>query len=267
MQRQPAVAGQFYPGSPGELRDNLERLISRTSEKRRAKGVIVPHAGYVYSGGIAGKVYGMIDIPGTVLILGPNHHGVGEPAALYPGGEWLTPFGPVPINRRLNTLIRKHTPFVRDDVLAHRSEHSLEVQLPFIRFLRAEINCSAICLGHGEFDVLREIGEGIASAISEYGEDVLVVASSDMSHYESAESARRKDNLALNKVLEFDPRGLLRICQAERITMCGAVTAAVMLVAAQKLGATQAELVAYGTSGDVTGDNSQVVGYASVLVC
>lgn len=267
MQRQPAVAGQFYPGSPDTLRDDLERLISVTSEKRRVKGIMVPHAGYVYSGGIAGKVYGMIDIPGTALILGPNHHGAGEPAALYPGGEWLTPLGPVSINTRLNTLIRKHTPFVREDTLAHRSEHSLEVQLPFLQFLRTGITCSAICLGHGDFDVLSEIGEGIAAAIHEYGEDVLIVASSDMTHYESAASARRKDNLALDRVLAFDPKGLLQTCRTERITMCGAVTAAVMLVAAEKMGATQAELVAYGTSGDVTGDNHQVVGYAAVLVC
>jgi len=266
MRRQPAVAGQFYPASPDKLRNELERLIPVTAEKRRVKGIIAPHAGYVYSGGIAGKAYGMIDIPGTVLILGPNHHGVGEPAALYPDGEWLTPLGPVSINTQLNELITKHTPLVREDRLAHRMEHSLEVQIPFLQFLRADITCSAICLGHGDFDALAEIGEGIAAAIREYGEDVLIVASSDMTHYESAASARRKDNLALDKVLALDPRGLLQVCLAERITMCGAVTAAVMLVAAAKLGATQAELIAYGTSGDVSGDNQQVVGYAAVLV-
>lgn len=266
MQRQPAVAGQFYPARPDQLRQELERLIPETAGKRRVKGIIAPHAGYVYSGGIAGKIYGMIEIPGTTLILGPNHHGVGAPAALYPAGEWLTPLGPVPINTRLNGLIRQHIPLISEDTLAHLREHSLEVQLPFLQYLRGDISCSALCLGHGDFDVLREIGEGIAEAISEYGEDVLIIASSDMTHYESADSARRKDNLALDRVLALDPRGLLQVCRAEHITMCGAVTAAVMLVAAEKLGATQAEVVAYGTSGDISGDNHQVVGYAAVLV-
>ncbi|NVN91720.1 MAG: AmmeMemoRadiSam system protein B [Desulfuromonadales bacterium] len=266
MQRQPAVAGQFYPGSPELLRNELARLVPVSDEKRRVRGIIVPHAGYVYSGGIAGKAYAMSAIPAAALILGPNHHGVGEPAALYPGGEWLTPLGPTAINIRLNNLIKKRVPFVRDDTVAHRFEHSLEVQLPFLQFLRPDITCSALCLGQGDFEILREIGEGIAASIAEYDEDVLIVASSDMTHYESAASAKRKDSLALERVLAFDPRGLLQVCQAERISMCGAVAAAVMLVAAEKLGATRAELVAYGTSGDVTGDNQQVVGYASLLV-
>lgn len=266
MQRQPAVAGQFYPGSPSALRNELSRLISETKDKKNVKGIIAPHAGYMYSGGIAGTAYGMVRIPATALILGPNHHGAGDPAALYPGGEWLTPLGTVPINSRLNSLITSHLPFVHEDALAHRFEHSLEVQLPFLQYLRPDISCSALCLGHGDYEVLRKLGEGLAAAIREYGEDVLIVASSDMTHYESADMARKKDKLALDRVLAFDPQGLLRVCRSERITMCGAVTAAVMMVAAGELGATRAELVSYGTSGDVTGDNQQVVGYAAVLV-
>jgi len=266
MQRQPAVAGQFYPGSPDQLRSELSRLIPVGAEKRRARGIIVPHAGYLYSGGIAGKAYGMLDIPGAALILGPNHQGVGDPAALYPSGQWLTPLGSTTINTRLNSFLKNHIPLIHDDTLAHRFEHSLEVQLPFLQFLRPDITCSALCLGRGDYDALREIGEGVAASIRGYGEDVLIVASSDMSHYESDDSTRRKDHLALERIMAFDPRGLLQVCRTEQISMCGAVTAAVMLVAAEKLGATRAELVAYGTSGDVTGDNRQVVGYAAVLV-
>lgn len=266
MQRQPVVAGQFYPGNPDQLKRELARLIPKADSKRRVRGIIVPHAGYVYSGAIAGKAYGAIQVPATALIIGPNHHGAGAPAALYPFGQWLTPLGPVTINSRLNDLITTHAPLVQSDTVAHQFEHSLEVQLPFLQALRPDISCSAICLGHGDYGALREIGEGIAAAIREYGEDVLIVASSDMTHYESAASARRKDDLALERVLAFDPQGLLRVCRSERISMCGAVAAAVMLVAAGELGAIQAEVVAYGTSGDVTGDNQQVVGYAAVLV-
>ena len=266
MQRQPAVAGQFYAGNGTQLRSDLAALIPKIRGHHKVTGIIAPHAGYIYSGAIAGQVYAAIEIPATVLILGPNHHGSGAGAALYPDGEWLTPLGPVLINSRLNSLLQQHVSYVSPDTEAHQFEHSLEVQVPFIQYQRPDATVSAICLGHGDFAAVRQIGEGIAAAIRDYGKDVLIVASSDMTHYESAESARRKDELALERVLGFDPQGLLQVCRSENISMCGAVPAAVMLVAAAQLGATQAELVAYGTSGDVTGDNRQVVAYAAVKV-
>jgi AmmeMemoRadiSam system protein B len=266
MQRQPAVAGQFYAGNSTQLRSDMAALIPESLARSRVTGIIAPHAGYVYSGAIAGRVYAAIEIPATVLILGPNHHGAGAGAALYPDGQWLTPLGPVTINTRLNSLLRQHVPLIRTDTIAHEFEHSLEVQVPFIQYLRPDATISAVCLGHGGYDAVRQIGEGIAAAIRACGEDVLIVASSDMTHYESAESARHKDDLALERVLGFDPQGLLQVCRSEQITMCGVVPAAVMLVAAEELGATQAKLVAYGTSGDVTGDNRQVVAYAAVTV-
>ena len=266
MQRQPAVAGQFYAGNGNKLRSDLAGLIPESHIHRKVTGIIAPHAGYVYSGAIAGRVYASIEIPATVLILGPNHHGAGAAAALYPDGEWLTPLGPVIVNSRLNALLQQHIPLLSSDTLAHQFEHSLEVQVPFFQYLRPDATISAICLGHGGYDAVRQIGEGIAAAIRDFGEEVLIVASSDMTHYESAESARRKDELALERVLGFDPQGLLQVCRSEQITMCGVVPAAVMLVAAGELGATRAELVAYGTSGDVTGDNRQVVAYAAVTV-
>jgi MEMO1 family protein len=266
MQRQPAVAGQFYAGNSTQLRSDLAGLIPESHTHRNVTGIIAPHAGYVYSGAIAGQVYAAIEIPATVLILGPNHHGAGAGAAFYPDGQWLTPLGPVTINSRLNSLLQQHVPLIRSDTIAHEFEHSLEVQVPFIQYLRPDATICAICLGHGGYDAVRQIGEGIAAAIRAYGEEVLIVASSDMTHYETAESARRKDEQALERVLKFDPQGLLQVCRSEGITMCGVVPAAVMLVAAGDLGATQAELVAYGTSGDVTGDNRQVVGYAAVTV-
>ncbi len=264
MRRQPAVAGQFYSSDPVQLRKDLSSLIEILVPKKKTPGIISPHAGFVYSGSVAGKIFGQLDIPQTVLIIGPNHRGSGEPAALYPDGEWLTPLGSVPINSRLNQLIKQYTPFVQFDTVAHEFEHSLEVQLPFIQYLRTDVTISALCLGHGDYRALHEIGVGLADAIRVYGEDVLIVASSDMTHYESAESARHKDNMALDRVLALDSEGLLNICRAEHITMCGVVPSVVMMIAVQQMGATASEIVAYSTSGDVSGDNSKVVAYAAV---
>jgi AmmeMemoRadiSam system protein B len=266
MQRQPAVAGQFYPGSEGKLRAALSQLIPENTSPQTVKGVISPHAGYMYSGGIAGQLYARIAIPDTVLIIGPNHHGTGAAAALYPDGEWLTPLGTTAINSRLNSLLLRHSQYLQSDSAAHQLEHSLEVQLPFIRYLRPDVTISALCLGHGDYSALRGIGHGIAAAILEYGEEVLIVASSDMTHYESADSARVKDEMALERALALDGKGLLEVCRSRGITMCGVVPATVMIEAALQLGGSQAELVAYGNSGDVTGDNRQVVGYAAVAI-
>lgn len=266
MQRQPVVAGQFYPGSFKQLELSLSALITENSSKKKVTGIISPHAGYVYSGGIAGQLFSSIQIPQTVLIIGPNHTGTGAPAALYPDGEWLTPLGVVPVNPRLNSLLLQHVPYLQSDSVAHKQEHSLEVQLPFVRYLRPDVTISAICLGSGDYTPLAEIGSGVASAIRAYGEDVLIIASSDMTHYESSDSARYKDELALAKILAFDSRGLLEICRSRHITMCGVAPSAVMLAAARDLGAETAEVVAYGNSGDVSGDHQRVVGYAAVTV-
>lgn len=266
MKRQPAVAGTFYTDNPSRLEKELLRLITTPKTQIKAKGIVSPHAGYIYSGSVAGQVFAAIEIPPAVLIIGPNHHGAGAPAALYPEGEWVTPLGSVVINSQLNSLILKHVPLIKLDALAHQSEHSLEVQVPFIRHLRPDVSISALCVGYGDFAAVKQLGVGLAAALREYGEEVLIVASSDMTHYESAESAKRKDDLALVRVLDLDPEGLLQVCRIERITMCGVVPTAIMLVAAKDLGAKQASLISYATSGDVTGDNSQVVGYAGLMV-
>lgn len=267
MQRQPAVSGQFYPGNERQLRAELSRLIpEHSSPLQQAKGIISPHAGYLYSGPVAGKIFSRIAIPSTVLIIGPNHHGTGAPAALYPDGEWLTPLGTLPINSRLNDLLLQHVPYLQADGTAHQYEHSLEVQTPFLQYLRPDVSISAICLGHGDYPALQQIAVGIAAAIREFGGDVLIVASSDMTHYESSESARQKDEAALERIVAFDSKGLLEVCRSRKITMCGVMPSVVMLEAARELGAGKVELVAYGNSGDVTGDSRQVVGYAAVAV-
>lgn len=266
MIRQPAVAGQFYPGDETKLRDELAAIVTPATLREKVVGVIAPHAGYIYSGAVAGELYGRIDIPSTVVILGPNHSGIGVGSALYPDGEWLTPLGTVAINDRLAQLVIKHAPQVEEDATAHHYEHSLEVQVPFLQFIRPDVTVVPLCLGFGDFARCRSLGLGIARAIREYGEETLIVASSDMSHYESAAAAREKDEQAIEEVLSLNPEGLVRLCRSKGITMCGVIPAAVMLVAAMELGATKAALVRYATSGDVTGDNRQVVAYAALTV-
>lgn len=266
MRRQPAVSDQFYPGNKEQLSASLSQMIRGDKPRKVVKGVISPHAGYVYSGAIAGQLYSQVSIPDTVLIIGPNHHGSGAAAALYPDGEWLTPLGTTAINSSLNSLLLQHTPYIQSDIIAHKLEHSLEVQLPFIQYIQPSVTISALCIGHGDYAVLRDIGRGVANSILDYGKDVLIVASSDMTHYESADSVRKKDGIALERVLALDGKGLLEVCQHQRITMCGVAPVTVMLEAALQMGASRAEVVAYGNSGDVTGDNCQVVGYAAVTV-
>ncbi len=266
MVRQPAVAGQFYTGDATALREELKRYVVSDGKKERVLGIIAPHAGYIYSGAIAGQVYGAVHVPRCVLVLGPNHHGIGEPTALYPDGEWLTPLGLVSVNTRLAEALKRHAPFVREDTTAHHYEHSLEVQVPFLQFVRPDVTIVPLCLGFSDYASCADLGNGIAAAIGEFGEEVLIVASSDMTHYESAAAARTKDEEALKEVLALNPQGLLRVCRDRGITMCGVIPATVMLTAVLKLGAKEAKVVSYGTSGDVTGDNRQVVAYAAVTV-
>ena len=266
MIRQPAVAGQFYTGDGTGLRTELAALIPAFTTLKKVSGVIAPHAGYMYSGAVAGNLYGRIEVPSSVVILGPNHIGSGARTALFPDGEWLTPLGGVTINARLAELVKKHAPQVEDDARAHLREHSLEVQLPFLKFVNPDVSIVPLCLGFNDFDRCRSLGHGLAQAIREYGEETLIVASSDMTHYETAASARLKDELAIKEVLGLNPEGLLQVCRARGITMCGVIPVAVMLVACLELGATRAELVRYATSGDITGDDRQVVGYAALTV-
>lgn len=265
MVRQPAVAGKFYTDDPDQLRAELESLVGQ-GEGARVKGIVAPHAGYLYSGTVAGSVYGAVRVPEAVLVIGPNHTGVGAPAALSPSGEWLTPLGPVPVNSRLSKLILKHAPLVREDVTAHRFEHSLEVQLPFLQYRNPKVCIAALCLSLSDFDSISGLGEGIARAISEYGDEVLIVASSDMNHYESARVAKAKDDLALAELAAMNPERLLKVCREKGVTMCGVVPATVMLVAAMALGATSSRLIRYATSGEVNGDLDRVVAYAAVTV-
>lgn len=266
MIRKAAVAGQFYPGSRQTLLAELQRCVPTDVPKQPAIGVISPHAGYIYSGSTAGYLLAGVEIPPVVLIIGPNHRGKGAVAAISPEDYWQTPLGNLPVEQKLAALIQREIPAVQKDSLAHADEHSLEVQVPFLQYLRPDVAILPLCLGFGDYDGALLLGKGLAAAISKFDQQVLILASSDMSHYETAETAKQKDSLALEKILAYDPEGLVQTCRSNRITMCGVIPAAVMLIAAKELGATKTELVGYTNSGVTSGDMQQVVGYASVVV-
>jgi AmmeMemoRadiSam system protein B len=264
MDREPAVAGRFYDGERRALAREVGAWIAAPAGKIRALGVVVPHAGYVYSGAIAGAVYARVAVPQRVIVLGPNHTGLGRPAALWPAdGGWRTPLGTVPVSLALTDALAS-APLVERDRAAHLREHSLEVQVPFLQASRADVELAALCLGPLSVAQCEAIGRTVAAAARAPG--ALVVASSDMSHYIPAEEARAKDGLAIDRILALDPEGLHRTVRREDISMCGVIPATVMLFAARELGATKAELVRYGNSGDVTGDHREVVGYAGLTV-
>jgi AmmeMemoRadiSam system protein B len=260
------VAGQFYPGRKTALVETLAKLLPAVSDKQPAFAVMSPHAGYVYSGSVAGRTFAAVAIPAEVVILGPNHHGYGHPLAVYPCGEWDLPLGKVPIAAELTGAILAACPQTGADSTAHRFEHSLEVQVPFLQSLAPELAIAALCIGRADLATLLALGDGLAVALRTRPVRPLLVASTDMTHYESGETARRKDLLALQHVLALDPEGLYRTVSDQHISMCGVLPTVVMLRAALALGARRAELVAYANSGEVTGDQSEVVGYAGVIV-
>ena len=265
MSRAPAVAGQFYPGQKSALEDLLHQLMPAAAEPKAVVGVMSPHAGYVYSGMVAGETFAQVEVPDQAIILGPNHHGHGHPAAVYARGAWQTPLGEVPIAEPLAQEILRDCPFVEEDSAAHRFEHSLEVQVPFLQMRAPDIAIVPICLGHLPLDALLQIGDGLGEVLARTEPRPLLVASTDMTHYEPGDVAKEKDSRALDKVLALDPAGLYQLVREERISMCGVIPVVVMLQAARKLGASRAEMVDYRNSGDVTGDQSEVVGYAGAV--
>ena len=266
MIRQPAVANQFYPGSERDLKKDLSGRIKEVEKKEKVLALGSPHAGYVYSGNIAGAVYSIAEITRDVIVMGPNHHGLGAPFAVMAQGKWKMPGADITINEKLAHLMIEESRWLRADDQAHINEHSVEVQLPFIHYVQPTVEFVPVVLSTADFQTCEEMGMAIANAIKRYGKPVVIIASTDMTHYESHESAQQKDQLAMERILSLDPRGLLDTVFTNDISMCGVVPTTVALVAAKELGATKASQVAYATSGDVSGDYSYVVGYAGFII-
>jgi AmmeMemoRadiSam system protein B len=266
MRRKPAVAGQFYQGTSAKLSNQVQQYVTPNLPKEHAIGVISPHAGLIYSGAVAGEVYSRIALPETFILMGPNHTGLGANVALMPEGEWEIPTAVLRIDERLGRKILANASIAVDDAQAHVFEHSIEVQLPFIAYFSKDARILPIAIMSATVEECESLGKAIAKSIKETGSRVVIVASSDMSHYVSDDVARKKDRMAIDRVLSLDPAGLFKVVQKERISMCGYLPATVMLFASRFLGATRAELVKYATSGEVSGDYEQVVGYAGIIV-
>jgi len=264
--RLPAVAGRFYPSDPAELTALVREYTksAKASPSEHVKACLVPHAGYVYSGHVAGAVFSRIALPRKILILGVRHFPKGEPAAILSRGAWRTPLGDAAIDESLAEALRAECGLLREDSVAHSAEHSLEVQLPFLQVLMPSFTFVPVALGTVRFEDLVLVGEGIARALASQGEEVLLLTTSDLNHYEDDATTRVKDGKAIEQLSALNARGLYDTCRKEKISMCGLGPAVAMLTALQALGAKKAELAKYATSADVSGDVQSVVGYAGM---
>jgi AmmeMemoRadiSam system protein B len=266
MKRKPAVAGQFYSASSSGLAEEVQKYIDESAQKEKAIGIVCPHAGLVYSGFVAGLVYSKIKFPQTFILIGPNHTGIGKPVSIMTSGEWEIPSGSVKIDDAVANKILEISDVIEEDGSAHVMEHSLEVQLPFIRHFSPDARIVPITMMTGSLESCRLVGDAVAEAVKGAGYDVTVVASSDMSHYETDQSARSKDRMAIDTILSLAPEELYETVTGEGISMCGFIPVIAMLFASEKLGATRAVLVKYMTSGEINGDFERVVGYAGIMV-
>lgn len=266
--RPPAVAGMFYPAEESKLEKQISDLFSHcnTQKSRKAFAIISPHAGYIYSGQVAADVFAQVKIPKKVFVMAPNHTGEGVPVSINSEGDWLTPLGKIKIDSTLAKSFMKHCPWAEEDETAHREEHSLEVQLPFLQHLKKDFQFVPLTLQHLAYEDCVILGEALAETIHEAKEEVLIIASSDMNHYESHERTLQKDQYAIDPILHMDPKALYEQVHLHRVSMCGIIPSTVALIAAKLLGAKHAELIEHTTSGPVSGDYERVVGYASFII-
>ncbi len=266
MIRKPAQAGRFYMKDPEALREQVGKYVQSDVEKEDVLGIVVPHAGYFYSGKVAGAVYSRINLPDTIIIIGPNHTGIGAEISIMAEGEWEMPNGRVKIDSSLaKELLFQAGDLAQEDEQAHLHEHSLEVQLPFIQYFKKDFGIVPICMRDHRVATCKKLGKAIAKVIKSKL-PCLIVASTDMTHYESQKDAERKDRLAIDKILRLDPENLLKTVMENDISMCGPGPTATMIFACKELGAKKSELVLYNTSAEASGDYSAVVGYSGVVV-
>lgn len=266
--REPAVAGRFYPARRVELDATVREYLRRNKSPRNFLAIFMPHAGYVYSGSVAGAVAASANVPDTAVLIGPNHTGLGARAAVWTSGAWRTPLGDVPVDEELARELVTGSAILRPDVMAHVREHALEVQLPFLLERNPRLKIVPITLGGLSLQELRAAGADIARSIARAreatGRQILIVVSSDMNHYLPDALTRQLDRLAIDAMLELDPEKLFWTVEEKDLSVCGYQPITAMLEAVRRLGATRAELLDYATSGDVSGDLTAVVGYAGL---
>ncbi|MGD0794729.1 MAG: AmmeMemoRadiSam system protein B [Dehalococcoidales bacterium] len=265
MIRYPYAAGYFYPGTAMELKASLARLVNKKAQKEEAIGLLVPHAGYQYSGAVTGATISRIIFKDVFIIIGPSHSGLGKPFSVMAEGTWQTPLGRVEIDSELAKKIVAVSQFFEEDEEAHREEHAVEVQLPFLQYLKPDVRIVPIILYDAPVAAYQQMGKDIARAIKELKKDVVIMASGDMTHHESAAAAKEKDLSAVEAMLALDIDELTRRYKTRHISMCAYPSVVCTIAAAKELGATAGELVKYQSSGDATGDYDDVVGYAGVI--
>ena len=276
--RPPACAGRFYEGTAERLQAQVQALLEPNVPRTAARAIVCPHAGLMYSGAVAGAVYSRVTIPSTAILVGPNHTGYGPPLSVYSEGEWLLPGGALTIAADLARELLARCPLAQSDALAHQGEHCLEVQLPFLRALRPDIQILPIVVGFHDLEACRALGLALAAIIEEAPTPPLLIASTDLTHCGpgfgqappaglTAEAfAHRQDRLALDTVQTLDGERLHRTVEEHQITMCGYVPSTAVLFAAKAVGAGKASVVRYATSADVSGDVDRVVGYGGVIL-
>lgn len=265
MIRNPYVAGYFYPDSPSELKAMIAGYVDKKAPKEDVIGLLVPHAGYMYSGPVTGATISRIKFKDTFIVMGPSHSGRGKPYSVMPEGTWKMPFGDVEVDAELARKIITMSKYLKEDYEAHRDEHAVEVQLPFLQYLKPDVKIVPIILGYTDASILKEIGRDIARAIKELNREVVILASGDMTHYETHAAATEKDHKAVEAMLTLDEEELTRRYQRLSISMCAYGPVMVLMSTAKELGAASGELVMYRTSGDTTKDYDAVVGYAGVI--
>jgi AmmeMemoRadiSam system protein B len=277
--RRAQVAGSFYSGTKTALTSEIERCFTHRLGpgrlptlaqvgERKLVGLVCPHAGYMYSGPVAARSYFEVardGKPDKIVIIGPNHTGQGSGVSMMSEGVWETPLGQVEVDKETVTAISKASEIIDLDDQAHLYEHSIEVQLPFLQYvLKTRFEFVPICMMMQDLETSAEVGKAIGEALK--GRNALIIASSDMTHYESAEAAKRKDRLCIDAILALDDAKLQETVEAHKISMCGHGPVASMIAASKILNANTAQLLGYSTSGDITGDNSEVVGYLAASI-
>ncbi len=267
MLRLPAAAGRFYPANPRELTHLVKKFALEEPDRKQvsARGCLVPHAGYIYSGGVAGAVFSRLVLPRKILMVGVRHSPPGEDLAILSEGAWRTPLGDAPVDEQLALRLREVCPGLREDEVAHRREHSLEVEIPFLQVLDPGFTFVPVAVGMLRYPELQKLGMGLARVMQESMETILLVTSSDMNHYQDEETTRIKDAKAIERMVEVDAQGLYEVCRDEKISMCGLGPAVAMLTAMKEMGVKRGEVVSYATSGDINGERNAVVGYAGLI--
>ncbi len=266
--RKAVVAGQFYPSNRQELNLQIGSFINKKADKINARACILPHAGYIYSGEVAGLTVSGLIIKDTIILIGPNHTGYGAAFSIMTEGSWQTPLGEIKINSELAKKILNKSRYLKDDPLAHTYEHSLEVELPFLQFCKERFEIIPISILSENLTDLKNLGQEIGSLIKESGlaDSTLIVASSDMTHYEPEKQAQKKDSEALSAIEKLDENALFEKINRYNISMCGRAPVITTLVAAKILGAKHAHITSYQTSAKASGDTHSVVGYAGVII-